>query len=45
MHHHLAGVPFSEVADLTGTTPAAARKAASDGVQRLRALLAGKEIA
>ncbi|HEY8319955.1 MAG TPA: sigma-70 family RNA polymerase sigma factor [Amnibacterium sp.] len=45
VHHHLAGVPFTEVADLTGTTPAAARKAASDGVQRLRALLAGKEIA
>ena len=45
VHHHLAGVPFAEVAVITGTTPAAARKAASDGVQRLRALLAKKEFA
>ena len=39
VHHHLAGLPFAEVAELTGTSPAAARKAASDGVKRLRALL------
>ena len=45
VHHHLAGVPFAEVAVLTGTTETAARKAASDGVRRLRSLLAGKDIA
>jgi RNA polymerase sigma factor (sigma-70 family) len=39
VHHHLAGLPFDEVAQLTGTTPTAARKAASDGVRRLRSLL------
>ena len=39
VHHHLAGLPFDEVAALTGTTPTAARKAASDGVRRLRTLL------
>lgn len=39
VHHHLAGLPFAEVAQLTGTTPTAARKAASDGVRRLRALM------
>lgn len=43
VHHHLGGLPFAEVAALTGTTPAAARKAASDGVQRLRALLREEE--
>lgn len=39
VHHHLAGLPFDEVAALTNSTPAAARKAASDGVRRLRALM------
>jgi RNA polymerase sigma factor (sigma-70 family) len=39
VHHHLAGLPFDEVAAVTGTTPTAARKAASDGVRRLRTLL------
>ncbi|WP_375389295.1 RNA polymerase sigma factor [uncultured Amnibacterium sp.] len=39
VHHHLAGLPFDEVAALTGSTPTAARKAASDGVRRLRTLL------
>jgi RNA polymerase sigma factor (sigma-70 family) len=39
VHHHLVGLPFDEVAALTGTTPTAARKAASDGVRRLRTLL------
>ena len=40
VHHHIAGLPFDEVALVTGTTPVAARKAASDGVRRLRTLLA-----
>lgn len=36
-YHHLAGPPHEEVAEILGGTPAAARKAASDGIQRLRA--------
>jgi RNA polymerase sigma factor (sigma-70 family) len=39
VHHHIAGLPFDEVALVVGTTPTAARKAASDGVRRLRTLL------
>lgn len=39
VHHHIAGLPFDEVALVTGTSPTAARKAASDGVRRLRTLL------
>jgi RNA polymerase sigma factor (sigma-70 family) len=42
--HHLGGLPFAEVAALNDTTETAARKAASDGVQRLRTLLAGKDL-
>ncbi len=37
--HHLGGLPFAEVAEQTGTSPAAARKAASDGVRRLRTMM------
>lgn len=39
VQHHLGGLPFAEVAALTGGTPEAARKAASDGIRRLRTLL------
>ncbi|WP_375400011.1 RNA polymerase sigma factor [uncultured Amnibacterium sp.] len=39
VHHHLGGLPYDEIAQLTGTTAAAARRAASDGVARLRAVL------
>jgi RNA polymerase sigma factor (sigma-70 family) len=35
-YHHLAGMPHAEVAALVGGTPAAARKAASDGIATLR---------
>lgn len=42
VQHHLGGLPFADVAALTGTSEAAARKAASDGVGRLRTLL-GKD--
>jgi RNA polymerase sigma factor (sigma-70 family) len=34
--HHLGGVPHAEVAARLGTTPAAARRAAADGVASLR---------
>ncbi|TPW75639.1 RNA polymerase sigma factor [Schumannella soli] len=35
-YHHLVGLPHEEVARVIGGTPAAARKAASDGVKALR---------
>ncbi len=38
-YHHLAGLPYAEVADLLGGTAAAARRAAADGVAALRRTL------
>ena len=35
-YHHLAGLPYREVAAITGGTPEAARRAAADGVAALR---------
>jgi len=35
-YHHLAGLPYAEVAAIVGGTPAAARRAAADGVAALR---------
>lgn len=35
-HHHLAGLPYDEVAQLIGGRPDAARRAASDGMTALR---------
>jgi RNA polymerase sigma factor (sigma-70 family) len=35
-YHHLAGWPYAEVAELIGGSPAAARRAASDGIATLR---------
>lgn len=35
-YHHLAGLPHAEVAALVGSTPAAVRRAAADGVAALR---------
>lgn len=35
-YHHLAGLPHTQVARLTGRTPAAVRRAAADGVAALR---------
>lgn len=35
-YHHLVGMPYDEVAALVGGTPAAARRAAADGIARLR---------
>lgn len=43
VQHHLGGLPFAQVAELTGGSAEAARKAASDGVQRLRSLLTADE--
>ncbi len=35
-YHHLAGLPYDEIAALVGGTPAAARRAAADGIAALR---------
>jgi RNA polymerase sigma factor (sigma-70 family) len=35
-YHHLAGLPYAEVARLVDTTETAARRAAADGIARLR---------
>jgi RNA polymerase sigma factor (sigma-70 family) len=35
-YHHIAGLPYSDVAKIIGGTPAAARRAASDGIAALR---------
>ena len=35
-YHHLAGLPYAEIAALVGGTPDAARRAAADGIAALR---------
>lgn len=35
-YHYLAGLPYAEVASILGGTPAAARRAAADGIAALR---------
>ena len=35
-YHHLAGLPYAEIAELLGNSPAAARRAAADGIKTLR---------
>lgn len=35
-YHYLAGLPYAEVAAVVGGTPAAARRAAADGIATLR---------
>lgn len=35
-YHYLAGLPYAQIAGLLGTTEAAARRAAADGIARLR---------
>ena len=37
-YHHLAGLPYAEVAVLLGGTEAACRRSAADGLKKLRAL-------
>lgn len=39
VQHHLGGLPFADIAEHDGSTSTAARKAASDGVRRLRTLM------
>lgn len=42
-YHHLGGLRYSEVAELVGGSADAARRAASDGIQSLRAVYANQE--
>ncbi|MEO3757571.1 sigma-70 family RNA polymerase sigma factor [Mycobacterium sp. B14F4] len=35
-YHHLAGLPFAEIARVLGNSPDAARRAAADGIKTLR---------
>ena len=39
-YHYLGGLPHAETAELTGSTPAAVRRAAADGAAALRRTLA-----
>lgn len=40
VYHHVAGLPYQEIAGVVGGTPEAARRAAADGIALLRRLLA-----
>jgi RNA polymerase sigma factor (sigma-70 family) len=40
-YHHLGGLPYAEVASIVGGTESAARRAAADGMKKLRALYEG----
>ena len=40
-YHHLAGLPYAEVAEIVGGTAAAARRAAADGIAALRTAQSG----
>jgi len=39
LYHHVAGLPYAEVAPLLGCSVAAARRSAADGIARLRTAL------
>jgi len=43
-YHHVVGLPYEEVARIVGGTPTAARRAAADGIARLRAVLRPEEV-
>ena len=38
VHHHVGGLPYAQVAELIGSSEAAARRSAADGIARLREL-------
>ncbi len=40
--HHVAGLPYAEVGELIGSSEAAARRSAADGIAKLRAALGAK---
>jgi RNA polymerase sigma factor (sigma-70 family) len=39
-YHHIAGLPFADIAALLGNSPEAARRAAADGIKSLRTFYA-----
>jgi RNA polymerase sigma factor (sigma-70 family) len=41
-YHYLAGMPHAEVAEVLGNSEAAARRAAADGIKKLRATCKGE---
>lgn len=43
-YHHVAGMPYAEVATLLGNTESAARRAAADGMKTLRAQYQGARL-
>ena len=44
-YHHIAGLPYAEIAELLGNSPDAARRAAADGIKTLRKLYPEDETA
>lgn len=40
-YHHLAGLPYAEIAEILGNSEAAARRASADGMKKLRAIYQG----
>jgi len=42
-YHHLAGLPFAEIAVILGNSPTAARRAVADGIKTLRKHWKGDE--
>jgi RNA polymerase sigma factor (sigma-70 family) len=38
-YHHVAGLPYAEIAEIVGGTAAAARRSAADGIAALRKIL------
>jgi RNA polymerase sigma factor (sigma-70 family) len=42
-YHHIAGLPFAEIAAVLGNSPDAARRAAADGIKTLRRTYRGDE--
>jgi RNA polymerase sigma factor (sigma-70 family) len=41
-YHHVAGLPYAQVAEILGNSEAAARRAAADGIRTLRASSIGR---
>ena len=41
-YHYLAGLPYTQVAELLGNSEAAARRAAADGIKKFRAIYKGE---
>ena len=42
-YHHIAGLPFADIAEVLGNSPDAARRAAADGIKTLRKTYSGDE--